>query len=121
MPYISLPCCLHTLDAKFTTLEYTPPDHPHMPADGLGAGLEAGASRYKAYTMWLGWEGLMCGWKWEKESLRIPSTRGWAIVARHRWTTKEENRACREWALNEVQGVRGRRIFAVRKREGKDH
>lgn len=112
---------MHTLDDKFQALEYNPPPHEHMPKDGLDAGLEAGASRYKAYTMWLGWEGLMCGWKWEKESLRIPSTRGWAIVARERWATKEDDRTCREWALAEVQGVRARQSFAVRKREGKDH
>jgi hypothetical protein len=30
--------------------------------------------------MWLGWQGLMCGWDWEKEGLRVPSTRSWGIV-----------------------------------------
>jgi hypothetical protein len=30
--------------------------------------------------MWLGWCGLMCGWEWEKEPLRVPSTRGWGII-----------------------------------------
>ena len=51
-----------------------------MPADGLDAGLEKGQSKYKAYLMYLGHQGLMCGWEWEKEGLRVPSTRGWGIV-----------------------------------------
>ena len=80
VPYLSLPCCLHTLDASFTHLEYKPPPHPHTPALGFEDGLEPGQSRYKAYLMWLGWCGLQCGWEWEKEGLRIPSTKGWGIV-----------------------------------------
>lgn len=92
--------------------------------------------------MWLGYCGLLAGWRWEKESLRIPSTRGWAIVARRRWTGEtvsesaesesdgasvaatlksEEDRACRAWALDEVNGVRSRGAFKVRVKEGKDH
>ncbi len=46
--------------------------------DGLGKGLDPG--RYGSYLKWLGWVGIECGWKWEKEALRIPSTRGWGIV-----------------------------------------
>lgn len=167
MPYLNLPCCPHTLDNKFTQFEFVAPPHPHEPQGGFDAGLIAGVSRYKSFTVWLGWVGLMCGWEWEKESLRIPSTRGWAIVARRRWTTPtttmspspkkegsategeettpaissataalaaasvsdsdsavskwEANRACREWALEQVNGVRERGEFAIRVKEGKDH
>ncbi|KLT40961.1 DUF1613-domain-containing protein [Cutaneotrichosporon oleaginosum] len=122
VPFLSLPCCLHTLDGKFTSHEYKAPPHAHTPEGGFEDGLEAGASRYKAYVMWLGWWGLQCGWKWEKESLRIPSTRGWAIVARARWTTDAgEDRACRQWALDEVNGVRARGEFKVRVKEGTEH
>lgn len=122
VPFLSLPCCLHTLDDKFTSLEYTPPPHPHTPAGGFEDGLESGLSRYKSYVMWLGWCGLMCGWEWEKESLRIPSTRGWGIVARKRWPKgQDEDRACRQWALDEVRGVRDRGEFKVRIKEGKEH
>jgi tRNASer (uridine44-2'-O)-methyltransferase len=71
--------------------------------------------------MWLGYCGLLCGWHWEKESLRIPSTRGWAIVARRRWATAADDRAAREWALGEVDGVRARGAFVVRMKEGKEH
>jgi tRNASer (uridine44-2'-O)-methyltransferase len=59
---------------------YKPPQHPHSPEGNFEAGLEQGQSRYKSYLMWLGWVGLNCGWEWETEPLRIPSTRGWGIV-----------------------------------------
>lgn len=122
VPHLSLPCCLHTLDDAFTTLDYTPPPHPHTPAGGFDDGLEAGSSRYKSYVMWLGWCGLQAGWQWEKEPLRIPSTRGWGIVARKRWATdKEQDRECRTWALQEVNRVRQGGAFKVREKEGNDH
>jgi tRNASer (uridine44-2'-O)-methyltransferase len=121
VPHLSLPCCLHTLDGKWTKTVFNPPAHAHSPAGGFDDGLEPGASRYKAYTMWLGYNGLLAGWQWEKENLRIPSTRGWAIVARRRWTDAEGDRAAREWALSEVNGVRTCGAFAVRVKEGKDH
>jgi len=59
---------------------YKPPAHPHSLEGNFEAGLEQGQSRYKSYLMWLGWVGLNCGWEWETEPLRIPSTRGWGIV-----------------------------------------
>ncbi|KAL1412527.1 tRNA(Ser) Um(44) 2'-O-methyltransferase [Vanrija albida] len=122
VPHLSLPCCLHTLDDAFTTLDYAPPPHPHTPRGGFDDGLEAGSSRYKSYVMWLGWCGLQAGWMWEKEPLRIPSTRGWGIVARKRWATdKEQDRACRTWALQEVDRVRHGGAFKVREKEGNDH
>lgn len=78
--------------------------------------------------MWLGWLGLQAGWTWEKESLRVPSTKGWGIVGRHRWTEapgaredEAELRKCREWALEQVRAVRAKGAFKVREMEGKDH
>jgi hypothetical protein len=59
---------------------YKPPPHPHSPEGNFENGLEQGQSRYKSYLMWLGWVGVNCGWEWETEPLRIPSTRGWGIV-----------------------------------------
>ena len=87
VPFLSLPCCLHTLDGPFTSNTFTPPSHPHTPEGGFDKGLEDGASRYKAYLMWLGWSGLISGWMWEKEPLRIPSTKGWGIVGKSRGDT----------------------------------
>jgi tRNASer (uridine44-2'-O)-methyltransferase len=130
---------MHTLDSSFDQLNFTPPTHPHAPSGGFEEGLEPGQSRYKAYLMWLGWYGLQCGWEWEKEGLRVPSTRGWGIVgtsaasfrnneligrmiARKRWTmTPEEDRVCRGWVLERVNEVRARGIFNVREKEGKEH
>jgi tRNASer (uridine44-2'-O)-methyltransferase len=136
VPFLSLPCCLHTLDGPFTSNVYNPPPHPHTPEGGFDKGLEDGASRYKAYLMWLGWCGLMSGWMWEKEPLRIPSTKGWGIVGefcmsqqeynltdtgRKRWAREGEDRECREWALEHVKGVRERGVFKVREKEGRDN
>ncbi|WVQ78960.1 hypothetical protein IAT38_001052 [Cryptococcus sp. DSM 104549] len=122
VPHLSLPCCLHTLDSAFVQLNYTAPPHPHTPAGGFEAGLEPGMSRYKSYLMWLGWVGLQCGWEWEKEGLRVPSTKGWGIVARKRWADGEgELEGCREWALGQVEEVRQRGAFKIREKEGKVH
>ncbi|KAL7425199.1 tRNA(Ser) Um(44) 2'-O-methyltransferase [Cryptotrichosporon argae] len=121
VPHLSLPCCLHKLDSVWTAATFRPPPHAHALAAGFDDGLEDGASRYKAYVMWLGHCGLLCGWQWEKEALRIPSTRGWAIVARKRWTTEQEDRECRAYALEQVNGVRQRGAFKVRVKEGKEH
>lgn len=80
IPFLSLPCCLHRLTGPFTLSVFRAPEHDAAPADGWDAGLETGESRYKAYLMWLGYQGLLAGWAWEKEVMRVPSTRGWAIV-----------------------------------------
>ena len=80
-PHLSLPCCLHTLNGLFTYNTFVPPhSHSHMPAGDFEDGLEKGDSRYKAYLKWLGWVGLNCGWQWEKEPLRVPSTKSWGII-----------------------------------------
>lgn len=44
-----------------------PSKHSALPGSRLEDGMEQGESRYKAYLMWLGWVGVMCGWEWEKE------------------------------------------------------
>ncbi|WWC73653.1 uncharacterized protein I206_107625 [Kwoniella pini CBS 10737] len=121
VPYLSLPCCLHSLDSHFDILDFIAPEHPHSPKGGFENGLEPGISRYQSYLIWLGWFGLKCGWYWEKEGLRVPSTKGWGIVARKRWTTNEENKECREWALEQVNEVKRKGAFKVREKEGKDH
>ncbi|WVQ95775.1 hypothetical protein IAU59_002874 [Kwoniella sp. CBS 9459] len=122
VPHLSLPCCLHNLDSAFDVLQYTAPDHPHTLEGGFENGLEPGVSRYKSYLMWLGYCGLKAGWQWEKEGLRVPSTKGWGIIARKRWTKgKEDDRECRIWALEQVNQVKARGAFKVREKEGKEH
>ncbi|KAJ9094412.1 hypothetical protein QFC21_005951 [Naganishia friedmannii] len=123
VPYLSLPCCLHSLNAPFTLSKFVPPyEHPSAPVKGFAHGLDEGESRYKTYLMWLGWSGLMCGWRWEKEGMRVPSTKGWGIVGRSRWTTSsEEDASCREWAFDQVTQVRQTGGFLVREKEGNPH
>ena len=121
VPYLSVPCCTWDLDRPFTLLHFTA-THRHAPAEGLQLGPTEHGGKYGAYLAWLAQVGLECGWEWEKEGLRVPSTRGWGIVARKRWTReKGEVDACRVWALQQVEGVRARGVFKVREKEGKDH
>ncbi|KAG7558211.1 hypothetical protein FFLO_02864 [Filobasidium floriforme] len=119
-PHLSLPCCLHTLNGLFTYNTFVPPQtHEHMPSGDFEEGLEKGDSRYKAYLKWLGWAGLNCGWLWEKEPLRVPSTKSWGIIARKRWTGgAAEDDACREYVLSLVDHVRHGDGFTVREKEG---
>ncbi len=122
IPFLSLPCCLHTLSSMFILQSFHPPPHPAGPLNGFEHGFQSGGeSRYTAYVMWLGYQGLLAGWKWEKEGMRVPSTRGWGIVGRERWTTtRDEDVECRRWALEQVQEVRARG-FTVREKEGNPH
>lgn len=56
-------------------------------ADSLNLGGDAtnsNSSSYSMYRIWLASLSVHCGWKIECETLRIPSTRNWAIVGAHR-------------------------------------
>ena len=80
--YLSIPCCSWAFDAKFersSTLPYPVPD-PDF-ADNLNLGGDgSNSSSYSMYRIWLGSLSLHCGWEVESETLRIPSTRNWAII-----------------------------------------
>jgi tRNASer (uridine44-2'-O)-methyltransferase len=70
-PFMMIPCCSHALSgARFRA----PP-----PKD-------AGASNsgYTSFVAWVSKLAKECGWKVEKEMLRIPSTRNTALIGRHR-------------------------------------
>lgn len=57
---------------------YNPPEE----IPNLVEGLDEGQSRYQTYIMWLGYCGWKAGWTFEKEPLRVPSTRSWAIIGK---------------------------------------
>ncbi|KAK0538988.1 tRNA(Ser) Um(44) 2'-O-methyltransferase [Tilletia horrida] len=63
-----------------------PPVDP--PSSKSGGGDKSGGSRNNAYLQYLSHLHLQAGWMIEKEALRIPSTKNWAIVGRRRvWET----------------------------------
>jgi len=79
--YLSIPCCAWVLDAKFDRARDAPFAAPPTFAETLNLGGDAGvASSYAMYRIWLASLSLHCGWAVECETLRIPSTRNWAIV-----------------------------------------
>lgn len=75
-PFIMIPCCSHNLTgAKF-----------RAPAPKES---ETSSSTYASLVSWVDGLAQDCGWKVEKEMLRIPSTRNAALIGRER--TKEYN------------------------------
>ena len=80
--YLSIPCCSWAFDAKFersSTPRYPIPDINFADTLDLG-GDGSNSSSYSMYRIWLGSLSLHCGWEVESETLRIPSTRNWAII-----------------------------------------
>lgn len=80
--YLSIPCCAWSFDTKYerTTTPMFPIPGPDF-ADSLNLGGEgSNASSYSMYRIWLASLALYCGWAVECETLRIPSTRNWAII-----------------------------------------
>ncbi|CAA7268623.1 unnamed protein product [Cyclocybe aegerita] len=118
--YISIPCCSWAFDMKYERSS-TPPypiPNPNF-ADSLNLGGDGThKSSYSMYRIWLASLSLHCGWEVECETLRIPSTRNWAIVGRRRLTS-----IAPELALSNVEvivdNVKERGLFKARKPEGK--
>jgi len=80
--YLSIPCCAWTFDARYerSSTPSFPIPTPNF-ADTLNLGGEgSNASSYSMYRIWLASLSLHCGWEVECETLRIPSTRNWAII-----------------------------------------
>lgn len=82
-----------TLDPQTEAVTPDIDEHPSQQemlskfADSLNLGGDAtnsNSSSYSMYRIWLASLSVYCGWKIECETLRIPSTRNWAIVGTHR-------------------------------------
>lgn len=92
--YLSIPCCAWTFDSRYERSRHPPFPVP-VPLDEFAESLYLGgdgsnSSAYSQYRIWLASLSLYCGWKIESESLRIPSTRNWALIGEY----------CRASALN---------------------
>ena len=82
--YLSIPCCAWTFDERYErarTQDYPVADEDFVESLYLG-GDGSNSSSYSRYRIWLASLSLHCGWQVETETLRIPSTRNWAIVGR---------------------------------------
>ncbi|KAF8137183.1 hypothetical protein EV363DRAFT_1156511 [Boletus edulis] len=120
--YLSIPCCAWSFDERFarasgTTFADSDVDDDVF-VDRLNLGGEGGRqSQYSMYRIWLAKLSQWTGWKVECDTLRIPSTRNWAIIGRERLV--EDNQVYTERALDIVQNVVKRGTFKTRIPEGK--
>ncbi|KAF9261176.1 DUF1613 domain-containing protein [Marasmius fiardii PR-910] len=122
--YLSIPCCAWTFDSRYERSS----NHPFpLPSDetleSLTAKLNLGgdgsnSSSYSMYRIWLATLSLHCGWEVECETLRIPSTRNWAIIGRKRLESVPGGTAHGN-VEDILQSVRERKLFKPRKPEGK--
>ncbi|KAF8960443.1 hypothetical protein BDZ97DRAFT_1309829 [Flammula alnicola] len=122
--YMSIPCCSWAFDIKYERSSTPTFPIPHEDfADSLNLGGEgSNKSSYSMYRIWLASLSLHCGWEVECETLRIPSTRNWAIIGRRRLTSMPDDEALSN--VNAViRDVKNRGLFKTRKPEGKagDH
>lgn len=90
--YLSIPCCSWAFDSKFersSTSSYpVPDDFDFVEKLNLG-GDGSHKSSYSAYRIWLASVTLHCGWEIETETLRIPSTRNWALIGEYKDVTNK--------------------------------
>ena len=80
--YLSIPCCAWSFDSRY---ERTTTPGFEIPSDEFVDNLNLGGdgtntSSYSMYRIWLASLSAHCGWEVETDTLRIPSTRNWAII-----------------------------------------
>ncbi|KAH8109775.1 DUF1613-domain-containing protein [Phellopilus nigrolimitatus] len=135
--YLSIPCCAWSFDARFERVQLhesaaaafafalpSDMDYDEFVASLRLGGDGSGKSAYSMFRIWLASLSLHCGWEIECETLRIPSTRNWAVVGRSYHTVNGSDRAFATGnARSIIQQVRERGLFKTRKPEGKagDH
>ncbi|KAH7882848.1 hypothetical protein F5I97DRAFT_141861 [Phlebopus sp. FC_14] len=84
--YLSIPCCSWSFDQRFSrssSTEFSNSGSVVEPefVEGLNLGGEGShQSQYSMYRIWLASLSQWLGWKVESDTLRIPSTRNWAII-----------------------------------------
>ncbi|KAH8825829.1 DUF1613-domain-containing protein [Flagelloscypha sp. PMI_526] len=144
--FLNIPCCPWMFDRRFNRSkagEFLPSspspaltEHSEAGSEleaitvetfastlNLGGGEEGWKSGYAQYRIWLAGLSDACGWVVETDVLRIPSTRGWAVVGRKRKQTSEGTESGVEKAQEIIREVKQRGVFKVRVPEGKagDH
>ncbi|KAG8216643.1 hypothetical protein J3R82DRAFT_6839 [Butyriboletus roseoflavus] len=122
--YLSIPCCAWSFDERFahasttTIADLTSIVENDAFVDRLNMGGEGGhQSRYSTYRIWLAKLSQWMGWKVECDTLRIPSTRNWAIIGRER--LDDNDQVYVERALGIVRDVAKRGVYKTRTPEGK--
>ncbi|KAJ3757719.1 hypothetical protein EV360DRAFT_95076 [Lentinula raphanica] len=122
--YLSIPCCAWDFDTRYERSEKTLFPVPNtstldefIKTLNLG-GDGSNTSGYSMYRIWLATLSAHTGWEVECETLRIPSTRNWAIIGRRHLLSQTQSI---ENANAIVRRVKDRALFKPRKPEGKSH
>ncbi|KAJ4470200.1 DUF1613 domain-containing protein [Lentinula aciculospora] len=139
--YLSIPCCAWDFDTRyersattmFPILNRTPISNTSDTCTELGSkksslddfietlnlgGDGSNSSGYSMYRIWLATLSVHTGWEMECETLRIPSTRNWAIIGRKRSSVLSQKEAMKN-VEGIMQRVKERAVFKPRKPEGK--
>lgn len=128
-----MPCCLHTFDDRFTRQEYTIDKKllkkgalPHVQEDmrAFEAMSRDNGGRYAAYINYLAEITVKAGWRPERESIRIPSTKAWAFVGRNRiWSGHSEEIQREEEVKEWIKKIASDSLNTWKPRpiDGKDH
>ncbi|KAI5121345.1 hypothetical protein M0805_000653 [Coniferiporia weirii] len=141
--YLSIPCCPWSFDARFERAQLVQSSLEHAARSGTAfvfgtpkntsfdefatalrlGGDGIGKSAYSIYRIWLATLSAHCGWEVECETLRIPSTRNWAIVGRNYSGDEHDRGLAIDNAIAIIRQVRERGLFKTRRPEGKagDH
>ncbi|KAE9405265.1 DUF1613-domain-containing protein [Gymnopus androsaceus JB14] len=123
--YLSIPCCAWDFDARYARSATTmfPIARSSSAMDNFIQSLNLGgdgsnSSGYSMYRIWLATLSAHAGWEVECETLRIPSTRNWAIIGRKISSAMPRGEAMRNVEAI-LQNVKERAVFKPRKPEGK--
>lgn len=136
--FVNIPCCFHTFIGRFTASSYTFPPDLLETSDAIKrdmAKFESLSSerggRYYCYLVYIAEIVARAGWRIERDALRIPSTKCWALVGRTRLYGASSSDGRNQQEVNErqtlvhqwVTGVaeESRLTWQPRKPEGKDH
>ncbi|KZT72731.1 DUF1613-domain-containing protein [Daedalea quercina L-15889] len=119
--YLSIPCCAWTFDMRYERSSNVAYPTPGGFVESLNLGGDgSNSSSYSSYRIWLASLNLHLGWKVECETLRIPSTRNWAVIGRTRMSEDATQLAQFERCAKQiVESVRERGLFKTRRPEGK--
>lgn len=127
-----MPCCLHTFTDRFTRGEYsiderfiaTLPEIAKEDIQTFGKLSGDNRGRYSAYLNYIAEITMKSGWRIEREALRVPSTKNWAFVGRHRiWRGQNDEEAREEQIKRWIKEIakESLKTWKPRAAEGKDH
>jgi len=120
--YISIPCCAWMFDRKFNReqAKATCDILPAHQVSNLNLGEDGSNSSYARYRRWLAAISWQAGWEVECDTLRIPSTRNWAIIGRKMRCFSEECEHPIAFCKGILAQVKENNLWKARSPEGRN-